>query len=211
MRPLHRSPVRQEKRVSIHAPRVGCDRRRLYAPNSGLRVSIHAPRVGCDASARAFSSLSSVFQFTHPVWGATEACSEALCGGFVSIHAPRVGCDTLPMYFRISALAFQFTHPVWGATNNKRKTRAMTQVSIHAPRVGCDHSLRYNIGRDPNGFNSRTPCGVRLTDYPHQKLSYDVSIHAPRVGCDRTPLEGILTVTEFQFTHPVWGATLEFD
>ena len=79
------------------------------------------------------------------------------------------------------------------------------------------------------GFNSRTPCGVRRL----QKMSpamWGVSIHAPRVGCDqinqtkkiiqlcfnsRTPCgvrqrafySGELAEW-FQFTHPVWGATI---
>ena len=35
-------------RVSIHAPRVGCDVDQLPAYRSGREVSIHAPRVGCD-------------------------------------------------------------------------------------------------------------------------------------------------------------------
>ena len=50
-------------------------------------VRLHVPNAGAP---------SNVFQFTHPVWGATE---EWLGGGAVdgevSIHAPRVGCDYL--------------------------------------------------------------------------------------------------------------------
>ena len=34
-----------------------------------------------------------------------------------------------------------------------------------------------------------------------------VSIHAPRVGCDIDGADGIYLLTQFQFTHPVWGAT----
>ncbi len=56
-------------------------------------------------------------------------------------------------------------------------------VSIHAPRAGCDNCL---IIRhiDLASFNSRTPCGVRL----------------PGTSTMALPLE-------FQFTHPVRGAT----
>ena len=39
-------PCIREK-ISIHAPRVGCDPR-LIALNELLNISIHAPRVGCD-------------------------------------------------------------------------------------------------------------------------------------------------------------------
>ena len=79
-------------RVSIHAPRVGCDE---SAEESSVEsaVSIHAPRVGCDPwivlrdvylicfNSRtpcgvrlvfiALARKLKPFQFTHPVWGAT--------------------------------------------------------------------------------------------------------------------------------------------
>ena len=60
-----RSPI-----ISIHAPRVGCDR----VPDEGskqLIISIHAPRVGCDE----FVVIGVCFIYR------------------ISIHAPRVGCD----------------------------------------------------------------------------------------------------------------------
>ena len=58
----------------------------------------------------------------------------------------------------------------------------------------------------PQSFNSRAPCGARLS---WSNMDYDffmVSIHAPRVGRDlrRPPLIPLLA---FQFTRPVWGAT----
>ena len=58
-----------------------------------ITVSIHAPRVGCDTSVDNQLSRAFVFQFTHPVWGAT--------------------------YRQMNEMQdkmFQFTHPVWGAT-----------------------------------------------------------------------------------------------
>ena len=58
-----------------------------------IKVSIHAPRVGCDILATKSVRDSYKFQFTHPVWGATPApCSYCIISN-VSIHAPRVGCD----------------------------------------------------------------------------------------------------------------------
>ena len=78
--------------VSIHAPRVGCDTLECVAWLQEV-VSIHAPRVGCDCQSNItmtkllrFNSrtpcgvrqqmpqeipLPEMFQFTHPVWGAT--------------------------------------------------------------------------------------------------------------------------------------------
>ena len=79
--------------VSIHAPRVGCDYTDRDSAIPVFRVSIHAPRVGCDVKGLGALSGVALFQFTHPVWGATGAYAILRSGGKVSIHAPRVGCD----------------------------------------------------------------------------------------------------------------------
>ena len=67
-----------------------------------------------------FNFSDKKFQFTHPVWGATYADSEALSG----------------------YSGFQFTHPVWGATRDKLRIGSRRIVSIHAPRVGCDSMMQ---------------------------------------------------------------------
>ena len=57
--------------VSIHGPRAGCD----IAEGGGetrSKVSIHAPRAGCDWTDYCMSVDQRVFQFTHPVRGATR-------------------------------------------------------------------------------------------------------------------------------------------
>ena len=101
--------------ISIHAPRVGCDKLK----KRGLRIhsiSIHAPRVGCDCNgARPRNrhenfnprtprgvrhgspnvyQLDTTFQSTHPAWGATQVELRLAVGESISIHAPRVGCDS---------------------------------------------------------------------------------------------------------------------
>ena len=80
-----------------------------------------------------------MFQFTHPVWGATIRLNSLSAKLQVSIHAPRVGCDYDAKNWADLFLEFQFTHPVWGET--------ITRI--------------YMI-RQITRFNSRTPCGVRL-------------------------------------------------
>ena len=124
-------------RVSIHAPREGCDRRR-DTPDSPPCVSIHAPREGCDRigvdlieyiwmfqfthPGRGATQLGDIsggaseFQFTHPGRGATWNCSMHALGHVVSIHAPREGCDCAAPPLRITPSWFQFTHPGRGAT-----------------------------------------------------------------------------------------------
>ena len=79
--------------VSIHAPRVGCDRDHRTGRLQN-QVSIHAPRVGCDGDPIRAEARERPFQFTHPVWGATP--EEVLATDLFK--------------------QFQFTHPVWGAT-----------------------------------------------------------------------------------------------
>ena len=56
--------------ISIHAPRVGRDRR-VFIPHSTIEISIHAPRVGRDQMAFEYTAHYSIFQSTRPVWGAT--------------------------------------------------------------------------------------------------------------------------------------------
>ncbi len=102
VRPYHfASPFGRKPRISIHAPRMGCDRRMITLP------------MGFDLQ----------FQSTHPVWGATFnwyfclACRWRL----ISIHAPRMGCDLMSVAFIQNFLRlFQSTHPVWGATADKK-------------------------------------------------------------------------------------------
>ena len=163
---------------------------------------------GVRRKAEAVNDYRALFQFTHPVRGATarlaiytasSQCfnSRTPCGvrlpergagnqaHAVSIHAPRAGCDTQDYLQQVLSAKFQFTHPVRGATRAH-----FCSTSMEA----C--------------FNSRTPCGVRLlptfvTDSPMR-----VSIHAPRAGCDLWTLTADWTTYKFQFTHPVRGATL---
>ena len=145
--------------VSIHAPRVGCDlimksiyqndkrfnsrtpcgvRRDRRAQSSVVGVSIHAPRVGCDIFS--IVTLLSIiwFQFTHPVWGATQLLfgswlidtsfnSRTPCGVRHSLSCnfytswsfnSRTPCGVRPDSSVRTWFCwwFQFTHPVWGAT-----------------------------------------------------------------------------------------------
>ena len=124
------------KHISIHAPRVGCDKLRGLSYNK-CHISIHAPRVGCD-----------------------QGGAVMLDKQLISIHAPRVGCDVkyrvvfspsghfnprTPCGVRLHTLQssipssrFQSTHPVWGATYRLEDWRRAQFISIHAPRVGCD-------------------------------------------------------------------------
>ena len=124
--------------ISIHAPIVGCDLVfcLFWILNT---ISIHAPIVGCDSISILTCDSASLFQSTHPSWGATRrsrlstryynisihapivGCDPAgqfmnFLDNFISIHAPIVGCDKRMFVVLICTVIFQSTHPSWGAT-----------------------------------------------------------------------------------------------
>ena len=107
-----------------------------------LRVSIHAPREGCDSAISTDPSTHDTFQFTHPGRGATVLEQWLLADDRVSIHAPREGCDLEQTIIDNLLSLFQFTHPGRGATHLYPIFVYFYLVSIHAPREGCDRSVR---------------------------------------------------------------------
>ena len=107
--------IDEAARISIHAPREGCDMAR-----SGLRrltwISIHAPREGCDAC---------------PVtWSAAQRR--------ISIHAPREGCDGRRPDRRPSSPDFNPRTPRGVRLGQGPQGGLLHCISIHAPREGCD-------------------------------------------------------------------------
>ncbi len=169
-------------RISIHAPRVGCDCwaiERLHVQN----ISIHAPRVGCDRASSFASSRNSYF---NP-------------------RTPR-GVRRYPRRIIAHTRRFQSTHPAWGATPDLNALVTIFKISIHAPRVGCDQC---NAADDGNGrhFNPRTPRGVRLqpVTLPHRQRNFNP--RTPR-GVRQEFRHQIVENVVFQSTHPAWGATI---
>ena len=145
--------------VSIHAPRVGCDRFPLPGMRRRHRFN---PRTPCGMR-RLIPSLPStctLFQSTHPVWDATQPSRWA--GFTVRSFNPRIPCgmrrramllacrttmfqSTHPVWDATweptpssNGYGFQSTHPVWDATCTRRHGATLHFVSIHASRVGCD-------------------------------------------------------------------------
>ena len=169
-------------KISIHAPRAGCDAIGIQAARIEA-ISIHAPRAGCDTAPGFRRGGNARFQSTHPVRGATKRAKTNLVNA-----------------------QFQSTHPVRGATTHKQVCFVIPIISIHAPRAGCDlkiplwswmrvrfqstHPVRgatilaHILATDHSNFNPRTPCGVRQ-----------------RGRAAREPPH------RFQSTHPVRGAT----
>ena len=71
-----------------------------------------------------------------------------------------------------------------GTRRERRQHRApRPAISIHAPRVGRDRTMR-KCGDTSRNFNPRAPCGAR-----------------------RSRSRSRLSLSKFQSTRPVWGAT----
>ena len=153
------------------------------ALQSAPTPSIHAPRWSATAYESAYTIMLNLFQFTHPVWGATDGRKQNDRRFYVSIHAPRVGCDL----------------------HHRAVVQSASVVSIHAPRAGCDYLLDIRQ-RCCMRFNSRTPCGVRPIRALTRCPLYTFQFTHPVRGA--TKYEALsLALTTFQFTHPVRGAT----
>ena len=147
-------------------------------------ISIHAPRVRCDRLLDCLLLPSLSFQSTHLVWGATCIVSispvswlyfnprtscEVRHGEFVapcevfyiSIHAPRVRCD---QHAGISVADNENFNPRTSCEVRLRMSafvREIKDISIHAPRVRCDSGSNTSHAIEKN-FNPRTSCEVRL-------------------------------------------------
>ena len=148
-----------DDRISIRAPRAGCDFLRLQDIARAL-ISIHAPRVGRDCIPLNPAEQPENFNPRAPCGARQEKGPNpsrennfnprAPCGARltpqrgrrapkkISIHAPRVGRDLAASELPPSIVLFQSTRPVWGATTPQRGRRAPKKISIHAPRVGRD-------------------------------------------------------------------------
>ena len=188
------------------------------------------PRTSCEVRLlrRLLATPNNIFQSTHLVWGATCVHRFSFRHLSISIHAPRVRCDIAAWhnqrnsrYFnprtscevrlstnssRAFLLSFQSTHLVWGATNKKSRKARWIIISIHAPRVRCDSAFLLFPDYE-NYFNPRTSCEVRRRINCFHPSVIIISIHAPRVRCDTLLGTLWLTISIFQSTHLVWGAT----
>ena len=143
-----------------------------------MRISIHAPRAGCDSRILKRLCMAIGFQSTHPVRGATGHDPRKGAGGSISIHAPRVGRD---QRYKRGHFAGQISihAPRVGRDLTRRSPPpAPSRISIHAPRVGRDHSL-LTVYRAAGEFQSTRPVGARQDLPAVLKPVAAISIHAP--------------------------------
>ena len=177
-----------QKRISIHAPRVGSD---LTVPQESNQyfISIHAPRVGSDMIAMQLagvqvdfyprsprgerplqsicsSSLSVRFLSTLPAWGATRAIAIVETATEISIHAPRVGSDGRWVVDNSKNRKFLSTLPAWGATLRSPTPPLNRGLFLSTlPAWGATWAMSTSVWLWAN-FYPRSPRGERLVLFP---------------------------------------------
>ena len=172
--------------VSIHALLAECDAMGRFARAGGPCFN---PRTPCGvrlASSRKNVAISA-FQSTHSLRSATSPSAYKCFTCHVSIHALLAECDHLPYRgtsnyhgfnprtpcgVRLSPAGnfhnryqFQSTHSLRSATFFIHRYYLTPAVSIHALLAECD-SPEIVIRGKRQGFNPRTPCGVRRPRRP---------------------------------------------
>ena len=190
-----REEQRRADEISIHAPRVGRDRRGLRprrthnnfnprAPTpAGRRAGFQSTRPALGATPAALVEIGFLsFQSTRPAWGATADFIRGTKSAQISIHAPRVGRDLdqsvgvelvqdfnprAPRGARPSVSVLSSTSLLFQST---RPAWGATRGALlfAARRTISIHAPR--VGRDAM-FRSSRPRSM-------------ISIHAPRVGRD---------------------------
>ena len=161
-------------------------RRNVSAPLlNPCGISIHAPREGCDNRRLDKSFIVTVFQSTHPARGATIILTDNPEFTLISIHAPREGCDTNTSILNLQFLLFQSTHPARGATSvrtGNTEVRLKFQSTHPARGATCPVVLVLVV----NGiFQSTHPArGATVSLVVSVGTNISISIHAPREGCD---------------------------
>ena len=130
-------------------PRTPCGVRQDYAAfkETVNAISIHAPRVGCDKVLALGSPTAWSFQSTHPVWGATgrPSVTELLQNYF----NPRTPCGVRPCLSHTGWKPPKYFNPrtPCGVRRGRASGPCIQEgISIHAPRVGCDYGSRSPAG-----------------------------------------------------------------
>ena len=196
--------------ISIHAPRVGSDKKVSKKLLKKLNFNPRSPcgerRCGSrgKAAQRYFNPRSPCGERPRSVtipapslyFNPRSPCGERRCFAntrhiclSISIHAPRVGSDLFCFDEPCRLYQFQSTLPVWGATSEKMQMLRKEDISIHAPRVGSDHQL-HDLRLRVALFQSTLPVWGATPHFKNPSLGFTISIHAPRVGSDREQYEG---------------------
>ena len=168
-----------------------------------------------------------MFQFTHPVRGATPCCaskyrpacrfnSRTPCGvrlvtttrstassKFQFTHPVRGA--TLTLGHTLALNTFQFTHPVRGATTSTNYSRQRRWFQFTHPVRGATITADKEISESKFQFTHPVR-GATPAPLPRARAHKGFNSRTPCGVRQRTRLYAIL-IAWFQFTHPVRGAT----
>ena len=142
--------------ISIHAPHTGRDNILIMQYIAPLDISIHAPHTGRDDQGREHYQLSSQFQSTRPIRGATLRYPAMLW--WASHFNPRApyGARLRRLILFPGISTFQSTRPIRGATIAGNSGPILGSISIHAPHTGRDPAKDANRAADKQ-FQSTRP------------------------------------------------------
>ena len=169
-------------------------------------ISIHAPREGCDARRLYCGDHAGQFQSTHPARGATAHYAYNIIVRRISIHAPREGCDV--HIFRHRGCPVISIHAPREGCDLSVSNSPMRK-SYFNPRTprGVRHGETCQRTRAGCYFNPRTPRGVRQGHNTKAVELGDFNPRTPR-GVRPLSLRVITPKRSFQSTHPARGATV---
>ena len=102
------------------------------------KVSIHAPREGCDYHVRRRYELHPCFNSRTPGGVRLYRRQDYEASKPVSIHAPREGCDVAAFATVVFCIYVSIHAPREGCDRLSEYIIGLQSVSIHAPREGCD-------------------------------------------------------------------------
>ena len=199
--------------------------------NAGKRpsISIHAPRGGSDLRIRNYAKGSAYFNPRSP-WGERLGLwlDDMDSRDDISIHAPRGGSDDVNHDF-IKSFTISIHAPRGGSDFDQDNTPVICScISIHAPRGGSDFAalLSGNVSRisihaprggsdekpsvepQPTVISIHAPRGGSDAAIEAVREEFGcISIHAPRGGSDRRSISKSISISGFQSTLPVGGAT----
>ena len=133
-------PTRENSKATFQSTHPVRGATKHDAPHAVLlRISIHAPRAGCDDIEAPLIVKSFKFQSTHPVRGATRT----VCANLIHTHHfnPRTPCGVRLQRVlddRYVKQNFNPRTPCGVRPYIRAKLYKRQPISIHAPRAGCD-------------------------------------------------------------------------
>ena len=167
--------------ISIHAPLAGRDARTVAVPRA-LDISIHAPFAGRDLPKKRREAASPIS--IHAPLAGRDIMKPERKNTWKDFN-PRAPCGARPAQasVRQRPKQFQSTRPLRGATLRKEVWTEYLHISIHAPLAGRDSG-------------AAKPSSMMM-----------ISIHAPLAGRDGISKKIFTSISRFQSTRPLRGAT----